>query len=794
MRFPKFRKLGRYAACILLVAALFLLYELRLFQWQIIDVEKYQQQSLDNRTDSIEVEPARGQLLDRGGKVLAGNRTSYDIVYDALEMVYEERNATIVKIIDLLTERGEKWRDLLPIVVDEEGQYQFAPEKEDAVASLKSNLNLADYATAADCIRELAESYNFEGYSTEDTRNVASVLYSMVRDGYSRTNPYVIAQDVSPETVGVISQRAAEWPGIKAQVAVTRYYGEDGSLAPHVVGHTGLIQDYQLEAAEEKGQLYDYADNISGYKNNDVVGRSGLELAFEEELRGKRGEKTIYNDDTGSVKEIAVTTQPEEGNTVYTTLDSDLQRVANLSLKKNILGNTLAKDCIAGAAVALDVNDFGVLACSSYPTFDMNRYIADDSYFNQINSDNDNKPGFNRALDGAFAPGSVFKPMVALAALQEGVISSSTSFFCNGLYTLGDDAATALNLKCTGIHENANVYGALAGSCNVFFCNVGVDLTIKKMDAYAKYFGLGEKTGVEIGEATGQMSNPQEYFENHGEEWLDGASAQTAIGQADNMFTPIQLAAYCATMANGGKRLETHFLQKITDYSGQEVLEEYQPKELYDAGLSSDVLGIVREGMIGVGSYGTAEDVFSNYPVAVACKTGTAETTRDPDAPDATEANISFICYAPANDPEIAVAVMLEHGHKGDYAQRVAKDILDQYFGFYTWDEDGNRYDQEGNLVDDEGKVLKTKAQLDQEKAQAQAAQSQEDGDPSSAPESGSQTPEPSPDRDGDIPTVPYTGESSSPPESAAPTGSPRPTDSPYHTGTPVPLSSAPSG
>lgn len=800
MKFPRIKKIGRYAVCGLLLAAFFLLFEAQLFQWQIVRGETYQEQSMDNRTDTIELEASRGQLLDRNGNVLAGNKISYSIIYNALDMVYEERNATILKVLDLLEEREEKWRDRLPILLDGEGNYQFAEDRENSIAGLKEFLNLADYATADECVAELSQLYHCEGFTKEDTRNVVSVRYSMYLDGFSRTNPYVIARDVSAQTVGVVDQRAGELKGIEARVDSSRYYGEEGDLAPHVVGFTGAISEDQYNAAKENGEAYDYAENISGYKWTDTRGQSGLESAFEKDLRGQRGQETIFNDDSGEVKGKTVTVQPQQGNTVYTTLDSDLQRAANISLEKNILANTKAKDCIAGAAVVLDVKDFGVLACSSYPTYDMNLYTTDESYTEKMTNDKVYQPLYNRALDGVYVPGSVFKPMVALAALQEGVITAGTTYFCEKLYTLGDDPLTALKLKCTDYHGNTNVYSALAGSCNVFFCNVGLDLTIKKMDAYAQYFGLGEITGVELGESQGTMSNPQEFKINHpGEEWLDGMSAQTAIGQADNRFTPIQLAAYCATIANGGKRLQTHFLQKVTDYAGEETVRRYEPKELFDAGLSDDVLGIVKQGMLDVAGYGTASDVFGDYPVAIACKTGTGENSDD----DSIEPNISFICYAPADDPEIAVAVMLERGNKGNFAQNVAKDILDEYFGYYHWDEDKNRYDADGNLVDDSGKVLKTKEQLDKEKEEQEEREHQDflssaledTSGVSSQPEPmGSASPEPASSegsvRD-DIPDAPFTGSSApeslpAPDGSAAPGVSPSPTvepkkQSPYY-------------
>lgn len=764
MKMPKLGKIGRSAACILLVLAVFVVYELRLVQWQLVEGDKYEQLSLSSRTDTIEIEAARGEILDRDGTVLAGNRSSYNIVYDALDMDYDRRNATIIQVIDLLEERGETWRDRLPIVLAEDGTYQYKEDSESAIQTLQEALSLAEYATAEECMAELAQQYDCQGYSKEDMRNVASVRYSMTQDGFSRTSPYIIAEDVSAETVGAISERSEEWPGIETRVAVTRYYGEDGALAPHVVGYTGVITDTQYQQAVEDGTTYDAENNISGYKWSDTMGRSGIEAAFEEELRGQRGEETIYTDSSGGVESTAVTTAPEEGHTVQTTLDSDLQRVANLSLEKNIQGNIDARNCTSGAAVVLDVDTFGVLASSSYPTYDVNQLVesiaGDGKYYNQLINDED-EPMVNLALNGVFTPGSVFKPVVALAALQEGQLSAATSVYCPGYYELAD-----LRLGCTcGGGNTWNVYGALAHSCNTFFSTVGYDLGISTLDPYAEYFGLGTTTGVELGEATGIMSNPQEYRENHGVNWTDGVSAQTAIGQADNMFTPIQLATMCATIANGGVRLQTHFLDKITDYTGETVLEEYEPVELYDAGLSGDVLGVVQAGMQMVATEGTASNVFANYPVSIAAKTGTAETSSVPDTdPDYTEPNLSFICYAPADDPEIAVAVMIEQGNTGNYAKNVAKDILDQYFGFYTWDEDGNKYDQEGNQVDDDGVIIKTAEEL----AEEQAAQEQQSGDASSDSEDGdaaSQEPSasPTPGRGNDIPDTPFTGESASP-------------------------------
>ncbi len=769
-------KIGRTTSCILVVVLCFALFECQLFNWQIINGEAFEQEAMAHRTDAVEINAARGEIWDRDGNVLAGNRVVYEIIYNALYMDDSKRNATILEVVDLLEERGEKWRDILPIRLDEAGNYQFIEGEEDEIETLKGRdfLNLADYATADDCMRELAKKYRYQGYSKEATRTVMSVRYSMTKDGFSINDPYVIASGVSAETVGVFGEYASRWKGIESRVGVERYYGEDGTIAPHVVGYAWGITGEQLEAAQENGTAYDSEENIAGYKASDVIGMSGAEAAFEEELRGKRGLENVFTDENGQVTSTATTIQPEQGHSVQLTLSSKLQQVANWSLEKNIKANknTGAKDdkrahnCKFGAAVAIDVSDFGVLCSASYPGYDLNQYFTDSDYRTDMLLDEEFQPVFNRAMQGIYTPGSIFKPLVAIAGLQEGVTSAGQSWYdCQGLYTYED-----LKLKCTGEHGYADVYTALMKSCNCYFCALGLKIGIKKIDAYAEYFGLGQPTGVELYESEGIMTSPQEYRERHPDaDWTDGNTAQASIGQADNMFTPLQLATYCATIANGGRRMRTHFLKQVMDYSGDELIRRYEPEVMYDAEIRGDVLGVVNQAMVLTASDGLGKPVFGDYPVAVACKTGTAQTSGLDWDQGGTEENITFIAYAPAEAPEIAVAVVLEHGRSGAYAMNVAKDILDCYFGFYTWDEEGNRYDEDGNLVDDDGEIIKTKEELDEEAARKAASSTPgpeegekgEDGDDGEGGEDtapAEPTPTPWPGRGSAIPDTIFTG------------------------------------
>lgn len=784
MEKPKRRRPGRLAVCILLVLLIFAGFELRLMQWQLLEGDKFEQQALSSLTDTIEIDAARGEIWDREGKVLAGNRTSYDIVYNALYMDYTrgKRNATILEVVDLLEEYGEEWVDRLPIELSEEGEYYFREDSESEIAQLKSKnmLNLADYATADDCMRELAKLYGCQGFSKRDTRTITSVRYGMTQTGYSRNNPYVIAKDVSADMVGIVSEVAAQWPGIEVRVGVTRYNGADGTLAPHVLGYTGTLRTEMLEKIEEEGKSYS-SKNISGYKLSDTIGLSGVEYAFEDQLRGKRGQESIFTDENGDVVSTAMAVQPEEGHTIQLTLDSELQRVANLSLAKNIKGNTSARACTSGAVVAMDIKNFGILACSSYPTYDLNRYLEDNKYYNELLED-ESTPLVDRALGGAFTPGSVFKPLVAIAGLQEGVFNAGSALYpCDGSYTFADGTS----LGCTSRHGATNVYGAIAGSCNAFFCEAGMRIGIDKLDAYAEYFGLGQLTGVELYERQGLMSGPQEYMTQHpGYSWTDGITAHTAIGQADNLFTPVQLATYCATIANGGVRKQAHFLDKVLSYTGDEVIEDFISPVVMDAGISNDVMGVVWESMRRVCTEGTARGVFGNYPRTVAAKTGTAENSNEEGG---REANLSFICFAPMEDPEIAVAVMLEQGKDGAYAQNVAKDILDQYFGFYTWDEDGNRRNPEGERVDDEGQVIEEPGSSEEDLSSQPPAES---GEEDNAEEGDEPESSPKPSRGSDIPDTPFTGtapastsEADEPDPSPTPKPNNAPKGAPYYKG-----------
>ena len=676
-------KKGRYLFAGLLLLAVGLLYTAKLAKWQIWSGDTWLKIADRSTTDTVEMSAARGEIIDRNGVGLAVNQTGYAIRFNGATMTSDTKNKTILTLIRLMSARGEKWTDELPISVDAKGNYQFISGRSSDVAYLKSKnfLNMNSYATAAQCMQALVQKYDCTGYSAQDTRNIISVRYNMTKTGFSVSLPYTFADSVSQNTVAVVSENSASMPGVETQVTAVRKY-PDGTVMPHILGTVGAITEEEYETMKAKG-----------YALNARVGQSGIEKAFESWLCGKTGETTVKFDTNGDLASEEVTKQPVSGSTVQLTIDSRLEKVINASLKKNVAAahayglrngtsaDPKGADCVSGAAVVLNVKDFSVLAASTYPSYDQNQLSGSASYYSKLLNDSA-KPLINRAFNSAFTPGSTFKPAVAIAGLQSGSITNSTVFDCTGVYVLGD-----MRLHCwdRSGHGPLTLESAIAQSCDVYFCNVGYRTGIATMNLYAQRLGLGVKTGIEIGESTGVLAGPAERKAAGGATWNVADSVQASIGQSDNMFTPLQLATYCATIANNGVRLKTHLVEKITDYSRTKTVYTTPATQVQNIGVSQQNINYVKAGMRETtrGS-GTAAKVFSGYGIAVAGKTGTAQTgTGHSD-------NEVFIGFAPYDNPQIAIAVMLPHGSNSDFSLGVAKDVFDGYFYGKTVDTNGN--------------------------------------------------------------------------------------------------------
>lgn len=663
---------GRFLFAALVIAAIGVVFVLRLVDWQVKNGAKWLQQASQAGSDTVKMDAARGEILDCKGNGLAINESGYAIQFNAAKLDEKTENKTILTLIKLMNSRKEKWTDSLPIRLTSGGKYEFLPGKDSEITYLKSKdyLHMNSYATADECMQQMIDKYKCTGYSPEDTRSILSVRYNMTKSGFSVSQPYIFATGVQQATVAIISENSFYLPGVETKITTVRKY-PNGTLLPHILGTVGAI------SPEEYNALHKTKD----YALDARIGKSGVEQAYEDWLRGKPGEKSVRFKPDGSYASESVTKQPSSGDTVYLTIDSNLQKVINASLAKHVTeARTQGKgtDCHAGAAVVLRVKDFAVLAASTYPSYDSNKYTNDPNYYSQLLKDT-SKPLINRAFDGVFTPGSVFKPSVALAALQEGAITNSTTFYCGGVFVLND-----LRLRCWNHagHGTISVQSALAESCNVFFCNTAFHTGISAMNLYAKRLSLGQKTGIEIGESTGTLAGPAERKEAGGI-WTAGDTCQAGIGQSDNMLTPVQLATMCATIANNGIRLKTHIVDKITDYSRTKTVYKTPATQVDTLGVSQENLGYVKSGMRAVATRGTAASTFANYGIAVAGKTGTGQTGNGSD-------NVSFIGFAPYDNPQIAISVMLEHGAGSAYSNAVAKDIFDAYFYGLTVDANGN--------------------------------------------------------------------------------------------------------
>ena len=674
---------GRYRFLTVVIVAVAAVFVVRLTDWQLVHGADWLKTANQSSTYTVKMDAARGEILDEKGVGLAVNETGYAIRFNGATMTDSTENRTILTLIRLLDSRNEKWTDEFPIRVNASGKYEFTPGMNGDVTYFKSKsfLNVNPYATADECIKLFAEMTKCSGYSAKDTRDILAVRYNMKKTGFSVSTPYIFAPSVTQDTVAVISENSANLPGVEAKVTAVRKY-PFGTLLPQILGSVGALSPDDYKALKNKG-----------YAMNSRIGKSGIEQYEESQLHGKEGTETVKFGPDGTLASETVTQKPTSGNTVWLTIDSNLQKVLNKSLEDSVkathdngvktrtASDPKGADCVGGAAVVLRVKDFAVLAASTYPSYDQNQYAGDSNYRVQLLNDNTGTPLLNRAFNGQFTPGSCFKPSVALAALQEGAITDRTTFTCNGVFVLGD-----LRLHCwlKSGHGTLSVESALAESCNVFFCNTALHTGISAMNLYAKHLGLGQKTGVEVGESAGTLAGPAER-KAAGGIWTDGDTAQAGIGQSDNMLTPIQLAVMAATIANNGVRLKTHLVDKVTDYTRKATLSTTAPQQVDNINVSAQNLKYVQSGMRAVCMKGgTAASAFENYGVAIAGKTGTGQTG------DGHSDNVSFIGYAPYDNPQIAIAVILPHGAASKYSNAIAKDIFDAYFFGKTVDANGN--------------------------------------------------------------------------------------------------------
>ena len=649
-------KSTRSVIALLLVAVMIIGFSATLYKIQVRDHEYYAAQNNTVKTYKVAIEAARGEIVDRNGNALVTNRETNSIILDAAYFPAatenDKRNAILQNLIALFQKNGEEYTQNLPLKL-KSGKIVFSGKKTD-IATMKSAdmFNLQPYATAQNCYDAMVEKYGLEQYDTKTALQIGNLRYELTRLQFSISTPGVIADEVSSETVAAIKEDKDRYLGADVQVVTHREY-TDSTLAPHILGTVRKIN------AEEYAQL-----KGKGYGIHDQIGESGIESAMESALRGTPGEKTITVDKDGHVTE-EITKAPVQGNTVVLTIDRDLQTLAQKELKKVCDKTDLYNS--AGAVVVQDVNTGAVLASASYPTFDLADYY--DKY-EQL-ATNRRRPLWSRFALGTYAPGSTFKPMMAVASLEEGAITRSTIFNCGGLFRYYDQTFQCLNKNA---HGGENVETALRDSCNIFFYNCAKRLGITKMNEYASAFGLGQKTGVEIAESAGTLAGPEER-EAAGGVWQSGDTIQAGIGQSDNLFTPLQLSNYCATVANGGTRYQLHLVQSLIDNSSGTVTET-QPKIEESLDLHKSTLTAVKSGMRLVATQGAPSLIFNQLRTEVAAKTGTSQVFVN----GVKKNNGFLITFAPYDNPEISVASVVELAGSGTSTAEITSSIIKYWY------------------------------------------------------------------------------------------------------------------
>lgn len=677
------------AACILM-----LLYGLRLIFLQLVNGDDFKSQATNTTDYKFTVTAARGDIVDSRGERIATSVTGYNVVLNKLLMGDEDLDGMLQKIVELLRANGEGWNDTLLISQpDAAGNYTFTAEEgstrdQKALAAMKDNLGLQQYATANDVMEKLVEDYDLASFPLSWQRTLGGIHYEMQLQAFSNVNNFIMAENVSEATVATIKEHSLSLPGVEIVETSTRSY-EQSTVLPHVLGRVGKITAEKWKVTDENGQTT-YPLREKGYNMNDIIGISGLESAYEDELRGKDGVETITRNSDGVIVDTALTTVPEPGHTVQLTIDSRFQKAVDKALAENIdminrVYNTGSMKAAAGAAVVLDVKDGSVLAASNYPSFDQNLYATQYSEY----SADESLPLFNRALQGLYTPGSTFKPAVAIAALDTGLINRYSTVNCTRVYTYYKDYRP----KCTQ-HGHGNgpidVVNAIKWSCNVFFYDVGRRLTSDVYDAYAYKLGLGQRTGVEVSEAVGHLTSKND------SNYMESLDIQAAIGQGNTVVTPVQLATYAATIANRGTRYRTHFVKAILDSNTGEVLQETQPEVMDVIEDKGETFDLIQQGMIGVSQTISA---LANYPYTIACKTGTPQRSEGYYSGSSYRhyTNTMMIAYGPTEDAQIAIGIVVEYGGGGARAGNLMADIFNAYFAMQdgTLNEDGTIGKQE---------------------------------------------------------------------------------------------------
>ena len=645
---------------------------IQLFNLQIINGAEYRETSNSRLTRETVVKAARGSIKDRTGVELVRTDTGYSAEIYSTKVTDEELNLAIEKFIEILESNKDTYIDNLPIKVD---PFEFTEKDEESQKEWKKEHELDENFSAEQAFNALKEKYKITEDDVNIARKIMAIRYEISSKGYSSTRSVTIARDISNTSAVQIREQNAKLAGINVVTEPTVAY-TSGNLASHILGYVGAISEEE------------YSTRKDTYRNDDVIGKDGVQKVFEEYLKGTDGIKQVDMTVDGAITSEYISEEAVAGSDVVLTIDANLQKVAEEALEKNIKDIADGKygegnEADAGAVVVMNVNTGEVLAMASYPDYNPERYSE------EYDPNDETGKYYNRAIRSIYAPGSTFKMVVASAALDTEEITTTTRINDNGIYPYGDGQACWYYRSYGVGHGYLNLTQAIKYSCNYFFYDLGYKMGIDTIAEYAGKYGLGKRTGVELmGEDRGIVAS-RDYANSIGyTTWYPADTLSAAIGQSFNSFTPIQMARYISMVANGGKNVDVSIIKSIIKPDGTEVskeeIENYTKETIgtenelkEDLNISKENLDAIRKGMKGVTSEagGTAYSTFADFNIDIAGKTGSAQTGVEG------EAHGWFVGFAPYDEPEIAVVVLVEKAGSGGNTAVVAKKIMEEYFG-----------------------------------------------------------------------------------------------------------------
>ncbi len=653
----------------------------QLFNLQIVHGAEYREQSNTRLTRETTLEAQRGTIMDKSGNVLVSSEMKFELELYKTKIDDATLNQSILNIIAVLEKYGVSYPDSFPITIN---PYGFKLEGEDLVDWL-DYYGIKENATAEEAFNEFKDRYEITNTDVVESRKIMCIRYEITTKGYSSTRALTIAKDIPREAVAEFSENNSKYPGVNIVVTPETKYTM-GSLAANVLGYTSTI------SAEE------YKEKKDTYDQDDIIGKTGIEYVFEEYLKGQDGVKQIDMAVDGTITAEYTAKEAVAGSDIILTIDANLQQVAEQALAENMQkiragGFGKAYNVISESCVVMNVKTGEILAIVSYPTYNPSDFIGGISTENWNKYINDeSKPLVNKAIQASYSPGSIFKMVTAIAGLESGVINANTQINDTGVYTKYERYGTRMNCwYYTDYHRGhgwLNVVGAIEKSCNYFFYETADRMGIDTLVKYAKYFGLGTKTGVELqDETSGVLANPETKAKLHPDEstWGPGDTLNAAIGQGDNEFSPLQMAKYISMLANGGNKIDVSIVKTIRNSDGTEESRDninkfikqklgLEDEQDQDVTINPQNLKTVLEGMRSVTEEGTAASIFRDFEIAVGGKTGSAEAPGN-------KVNAWFAGFAPFDDPEIAVVVMAENGGHGYYTADAVKQIMREYFG-----------------------------------------------------------------------------------------------------------------